>query len=1620
MSTARHHAEWLSLLEVSGPFLSLPALLRVFPQGLDAIDTELARNVRLAYDEWTDNQHSRHPDPAIHTAWIRFVLREVLECDEHTLVEGPAIPEPLKATLLEHGEVLRPDLIVQRLGHADTLRLLIQVVPAGQDLGKPLAGRHWKATPATRMMELLHATGVRLGLVTNGEQWTLVNAPLGETTGFATWYANLWIEERITLQSLRSLLHVSRFFGVAAKDTIDALLAESAANQQDVTDQLGYQVRAAVEVLVQSLDRIDKDRHRALLTGIDVTQLYEAALTVMMRLVFLFSAEERGLLRLGDPLYDQYYAVSTLSAQLRAVADQHGEEVLERRHDAWSRLLAIFRVVYGGVQHEALRLPAYGGDLFDPDRFPFLEGRGVGTSWRTDRAQPVPIDNRTVLHLLEALQILQVKVPGGGGAEPRRLSFRALDIEQIGHVYEGLLDHTAVRAQEPVLGLQGSKDREPEVPLATVEDLAAKGEAALVAFLQEQTARSPKALANALKPDLLADTNTLLIACDNDPALFERVQPFAGLLRRDSFGYPVVIAQGSVYVTAGTDRRTTGTHYTPRSLTEPIVQHTLDPLVYVGSAEGLPKDEWRLRSAAEILALKVCDMAMGSGAFLVQACRYLSERLVQAWEVIEAAHRGRVVITPEGDLSTGAPDEQPLPRDAEERLAIARRIVADRCLYGVDKNPLAVEMAKLSLWLVTLQKDRPFTFLDHALRWGDSLLGVDLDQFKMWSLTRGEPVQLSWFTRQLEEALDTALHLRRQIAATTVRDVRDAERKARLLHEAEEAMSLVRLGADLLVSSALASEKVRDEIRLDFLHHFSIAADSFRERHEGRFTTQGAQPGQDALAGLRREANNLLGQHRPFHWPLEFPEVFVETDTPGFAAIVGNPPFQGGSMITGVLGTDYREYLVRQVALGKRGTADLCAYFLLRAREQVCYNGSMGLLATNTIAQGDTREVGLEQLTKDSCVITRAIPSRKWPGTASLEVAHLWLHKGIWAGSFFLDDRIVTGITPFLSIPSQISDNPKRLAANMEKSFNGSKVYGLGFVLTPNEAFKLLANPANQKIVFPYLDGDDLNSRPDQSPSRWVINFHDWSLEEAETYVDCMEIVRERAKPERDKLATGDATARDRAKRWWQFGRPTIKLYEAISGLNRVLIIARTSKTIAFTFVDKGAVYNENTVVFASDLGSYFAVLQSSLHRCWTEKYSSTLKGDQGYRSSDCFETFPFPKSIAIVENIGNAYHEHRSQIMLAHQEGLTNTYNRFHNPSESTEDIVELRRLHVEMDQAVAAAYGWTDLDLGHGFHETKQGLRYTISEAARREVLDRLLLLNHERYAEEVKAGLHEKSAKKTKKSVKKVNQPEPILPMAPQLVLDFGESTPIIQHQEGNVIDFAQSGQQFVAKKDSETSAEDSTVPLPSSPLSPVDRQVILLARIIQKHREHGFDNTLGHVKAEKLCHLTEAHYQAELGRKPVRDAAGPVDFKHLLAVLERGKKLGAFSDRQRDSDQKGYLFIPLPGLKQIAARMDEAFGSLVPHIDKFIDHFIGLDTDQTEIVATLYAVWNDLLAAGKQVTEDRLFQEFFNWHSSKHKFTLGGLRMMKAWMEDVGLVPTGQAKRTSPIEGQGELF
>ncbi|MCC6899946.1 MAG: hypothetical protein IT377_13280 [Polyangiaceae bacterium] len=1376
MSVTRHHAEWMSLVEVSGPFLSMPVLLDVFPDGLDQRDdaSELRERLHTAYEEWLDDQGGTSPDPAIHQAWVRYVLRELLELDEDWLVSGQALPPSLAVPVAEHGEVLRPAFaVLQPEGrpNAGKPRLLIEVLARAQDPERALDGKPWKVSPATRMMTLLHGAGVRLGLVTNGEEWMLVHAKPGDTTSNVSFYANLLFDEPLTLRAFASLCGAQRLFNVPDDQTLEALFDRSSEAQQELTDQLGYQVRRAVEVLVQSIDRVDRDRQGELLRRVDEKELYEAACTIMMRLVFLLAAEERELLLLGDPMYDQNYAISTLRDALQEAADKHGKEVLRHRYDAFARLLSTFRAVHAGVRHARMRLPAYGGSLFHPDRYPFLEGRAQGTSWKSTPAAPLPIDNLTVLDLLTAIQVLEVQVRGRP-AEARRLSFRALDVEQIGHVYEGLLDHTAKRAHSPVVSLSGAKNVEPEVPLDELEAARKKGQAPLVEYLREVTGRTQAALERALEYEVPDDeARRLLVACDNARPLYERVKPWVGLVRKDAHEQPVIYAKGAVYVTEGLERRQTGTHYTPPSLTEPIVRHALEPLVYRGPAEGWEREKWKLRPARDLLALRVCDPAMGSGAFLVQACRYLSVRLVEAWEAAEREAGGRLVVTPEGELSQGRASERPLPRDAEERLAIARRVVADRCLFGVDKNPMATEMGKLSLWLVTLQKDRPFTFVDHALRSGDSLLGLTrLEQIEAFHIDPARAVRrdVPLFDpgRVARKAVERAMLLRQKLESFSVESLRDAEEKSRLLAEATAALDDARLIADVIIAAALASAP-RGDRALDTLFE-DLALIVMRAYGEGSKEDHRIR----AKEQLRARARELLDEGRgaqhaerlPFHWVLEFPEVLAKVER-GFDAFVGNPPFQGGQRITGALGTDYRDYLVTHTARGARGSADLCAYFFLRAGSLARDGASVGMLATNTIAQGDTREVGLDQLVASGFSIPRAVPSRKWPGTANLEVAHVWLHNGAWAGEHVLDERPTTGISSQLAVPGAVQGKPHRLAANAGKSFQGSIVLGMGFVLAPEEAQALIKkDKRNKDVLFPYLNGQDLNSNPDQSPSRWVINFRDWPLSRksapegyrgpvAADFPDCLKIVEEKVKPER-----ANNPRKVRRERWWQFAERASALYKAIEGMERVLVHPLTTKHNTMAFYPPGIVMSHMTVVLAFDSWWAYGMLQSEVHWAWALQYGNKLETRPQYTPTDCFEPFPFPAQDSRVERAATSFAGCLFDATQRRGEGLTDTFNRLADPNDREATTDTLREALAALDRAVLASYQWEDVDPGHGFHASPQGTRFTIADEPRREILDRLLGLNHERYAEETRQGLHKEAQPSTRGSAPKGTRTAP----------------------------------------------------------------------------------------------------------------------------------------------------------------------------------------------------------------------------------------------------------------------
>ena len=1338
-----NHHDWLNLVEVSGPFLAVPVLREVFPQGLEALPSGTSRRLRQAYDEWRDAVDDNDIDlPELHAAWIDEVLNTALEIDEALLCKSATLPEELKSVMLEHGGTTAPDLAV----NADEPLLLIHVYDPDTDLNAKGIFDGLITTPADRMVALLRKTKCPIGIATNGDQWMLVHAPAGAVTGFASWYARIWSQEPETLRAFVSLLNVRRLFG-AEECKLSALYERSLEHQDDVTDALGEQVKHAVKELVQALDRADQDRNRKLLRDVEPCELYEASLTVMMRLVLLLAAEERGLLLLGEePLYDSNYAASSLRMQLLENTD---EEILERRQSAWSRLLALSRAIHGGFGHSILGYPALGGSLFDPDRFPFLEGRRKGTKWRTDPAYPLPIDDRTVLRLLEAIQTF----------DGRTLSYRALDVEQIGYVYEGLLERTVHKVKGVTLELKCSGHaKSPIVTLGEVESARLDGKPCLIELLRKRSGKSEPAIRNALcrkVDDHFAAR--LLITCKGKEEMRDSIRSLGHMLQTDSRGFPLVHHKGSFVVVLGADRRDSGTHYTPKNLTERIVEETLEPVAYYGPAEGKARQDWKLKSAEDLLDLKICDPAMGSGAFLVQACRWLSDRLVDAWS--DAESNGKRVDTNGWVVEDAdAEDFDPLSQDIEERTILAHRLVAERCLYGVDKNPLAVELTKLSLWLTTMAKRRPFDFLDHNLRSGDSLLGInEIRQLTDRSLTPKNLGQSRLYDQRIREAVEQATEHRMKLRSIAIRDIEDINAMEDFNRKSRKALELSELAADAFIGIILAERNTAKQVdRLQELENYADWAMKGETTFIDRLRS-------DAFVDLQVDSPDRLSR-KPFHWPLAFPEVFVP-DRCGFDAFIGNPPFTGGKRISTVAGPAYNVWLAASSAGSKRN-ADLVAHFFRRAWSMLRRGGGLGLLATNSIAEGDTRQSGLEWMLDDGATIYAAYPDEKWPGSAAVITSRVHLRKGEWLGPRRIFEDVVDEIGSHLT--PGVQSSPEVLKKNSGLAYQGSIVLGMGFVLEQDAAKQMLdADPRNADVIFPYLNGQDLNSDPLQAPSRFVINFWDWSEERAKEYELPFQWIRDHVYPERLEKSKQKSYRKIMSK-WWLHWNARPALYHAIGRghhfechpagwnpeapiLSRVLAVTRVSNTLAFSYASSNLVYSDATVALASDRPSIFATLQSNIHGVFAWQNSSRLGNALRYAPTDALEPFPFPnvENSNELHSLATELDDLRREIMTANDLGLTILYGKMHAPETSTPENDRMRELHREIDRCIADAYGWDDLDLEHDFHEVAYlpkniGMRFTISEAARTEVLRRLSKLNEQRHDEEVESRKATKSSK------------------------------------------------------------------------------------------------------------------------------------------------------------------------------------------------------------------------------------------------------------------------------------
>ena len=1312
------HLEWIGFLQPSGLVVSAPALVRAGAI-LDRQDAEGQRRLRDCVEKRAFRQDA-DPEPWVpdFEIFARTVLEWSFSPKGYAGITDNPIPTGLEVTTAD-GETLAPHFAVRERspeeGRSDW-QLLVQVLEAGQAFDKEVKGSGaLEASPHSRMERLLRGTEVKAGLLFNGLAIRLISAPRGESSGWMDFRVAEMVQTsgRPICTAMRLLLKQSRLLSMPGPQRLAALLEDSRRFQNEVSERLAEQVLHALYEMLRGFQAAHDASKGELLRQTLAEypdRVYHALLTVILRLVFLLYAEERDMLP-KEETFQRYYSLVGLYERLREDAALF-PDTMDQRYGAWAQLLVLFRLIHDGADTGEMILPSRHGVLFDPDRFPFLEGRpSMAARQIHERIEPPLVADGTIYRALEKLLVL----------DGERISYRALDVEQIGSVYETMMGFRLETASGRSVAIKAPKKQgaPTSVDLDTLsEEPGAKREK----WLWDRTGRKiggriKKAVKEA---EVLEDLHAALMPVIEVDAT------------------PDLVPQGAMVLQPSEERRRSGSHYTPRELTEPIVRTTLEPIL-----ARLQGEDGKPPRPEQILDLKVCDPAMGSGAFLVEVCRQLGDALVEAWR----AH-GEV---PE------------IPPDEDEGI-FARRLVAQRCLYGVDRNPMAVDLAKVSLWLATLARDHPLTFIDHALRHGDSLVGLSQRQIEAFHWEVEAPFTLGFETMQVREHVEEVARLRAHIRdageETEARELRD------LWDQAQVELNKVRLFGDLATAAFFegAKRKQREEKRAEFAE--AIIADK-------------AEWYLDWLDERRKVEPPLV----PFHWEVEFPEVF-DRENPGFDAVVGNPPFAGKNTVAAANVPRYPDWL-KQVHEESHGNADLVAHFFRWAFDHVRKDGTFGLIATNTIAQGDTRSTGLRWICENDGEIYQARRRVKWPGLAAVVVSVLHVHRGQFAGVKRLDDEAVETITAFLFHRGG-NEDPGRLKANVRKSFQGSIVLGMGFtfddtdkkgVASPlSEMHRLIEQDSrNQEVIFPYIGGEEVNTSPTHDHHRYVINFRHYPLRRddlgkrwvaadkdqcrewlrqgivpldypapvAEDWPELLAIVREKVEPQRSGLPPKNTINRDAIKNWWRFLAYRQGLQAAISDLKRVVAISRYGQNAGFTLLSARAVHSDSLIVFPFDTYAAFCTLQSRLHEIWVRFFGSSMKDDLRYTPSDCFETFPFPrgwKTHPALEAAGQAYYDFRANLMARNDEGLTKTYNRFHDPDEDDPDIAKLRQLHTDMDRVVLDVYGWKDIPTDYEFlldyeiDEEKWGnkkkpYRYRWPDDVRDEVLGRLLELNAQR---------------------------------------------------------------------------------------------------------------------------------------------------------------------------------------------------------------------------------------------------------------------------------------------------
>lgn len=590
-----------------------------------------------------------------------------------------ALGDTLSLALPDTGQILRPTRALVRSADSTPVALSWEL-PRGLPLDeRETVTGEWDYPPSAKFDRLLRHTGIPIGLLTNDTHLRLMYSPHGASTGAMTFrFADMVTAAgKPLLDAFVMLLHARQWFSVPPNKQLPRLLAASREVQGKVTKELADQVLEALHILLAGFEAADggaalNAAYRDPERGGD--HVYAGLLTFMLRLVFVLYAEDNGLLPADHPLYAQHLSVLGLYDELAADAGAY-PDAMGRRYGAYGRLISVFRAIFFGVSHGTLQMPPRHGELFSPHVYTFLEGVTEPSSpgpndvdGRGRVAIPL-IDDETVYRVLHRLLVL--------GEE--RLSYKALDVEQIGSVYEALMGFSVEQLTAPAVCLKKSRTWLTGEALAA-EPTGARGKwiADELGLAKADADRIAKAIGNARKAD----------------AILEALVPFATTT-------PPRSEAGRYIIQPGAERRRSGSHYTPRTLTAPIVEKTLAPLL---SALGdMPTSE-------QLLALKICDPAMGSGAFLVEVVRQLGDHVVAAWR-----REGK-----EGGL---LPAHGPA-HTTSDAVPLARRLVAQRCVYGVDRTRTRSRLRSCRCGWLRLRRTShlrlSITRSGTATRWSDS------------------------------------------------------------------------------------------------------------------------------------------------------------------------------------------------------------------------------------------------------------------------------------------------------------------------------------------------------------------------------------------------------------------------------------------------------------------------------------------------------------------------------------------------------------------------------------------------------------------------------------------------------------------------------------------------------------------------------------------------------------------------------------------------------------------------------------------------------------------------------------------------------------------------------------